>query len=221
MAILFWSPWANQMSYSYNLQKSWISQLYPDGWTFSIAHLVCPYQSNEYRKNCQFWSFFIFGDFLLFAMGEPNELQKMFNHLEKAEVLSLLQMVVHFSQHIWFAYGDKRILPKSPIIADFDLSSFLAIFFCLPRGNQMSYRKCSTIWRKLKLSAFSIFFNIFCSIFGSPMAMKRKSSKLPKMTNFDLPWFLAIFFWSPWANQISYRKYSSICKKLKFLAFSR
>ena len=33
---------------------------------------------------------------VLITTGEPNELQKMYNYLEKAEVISFLQIVVHF-----------------------------------------------------------------------------------------------------------------------------
>ena len=64
---------------------------------------------------------------VLITTGEPNELQKMYNYLEKAEVISFLQIVVYFLQHIWFARGDQKNIAKiakncqkSPIIADFD-----------------------------------------------------------------------------------------------------
>ena len=62
----------------------------------------------------------IFDNFLLIAMGEPNKLQKIHNHLEKAEVLSFLWMVVYFLQLIGFACGDQNNIgkncQKSPIL---------------------------------------------------------------------------------------------------------
>ena len=33
---------------------------------------------------------------VLITTGEPNKLQKMYNYLEKAEVISFLQIVVYF-----------------------------------------------------------------------------------------------------------------------------
>ena len=36
----------------------------------------------------------IFGNIVLIAMGEPNELQKIHNHVEKEDILSFLQIVV-------------------------------------------------------------------------------------------------------------------------------
>ena len=40
------------------------------------------------------WFSAIFANIVLITTGEPNKLQKIHNHLEKAEVLSFLQMVV-------------------------------------------------------------------------------------------------------------------------------
>ncbi len=42
---------------------------------------------------------------VLITTGEPNKLQKMYNYLEKAEVISFLQIGVHFVYLIWFAHG--------------------------------------------------------------------------------------------------------------------
>ena len=36
----------------------------------------------------------IFGNIVLIAMGELDKLQKIYNHVEKEDILSFLQMVV-------------------------------------------------------------------------------------------------------------------------------
>ena len=79
----------------------------------------------------------IFGDIVLIITGESNKLQKIHNHLEKAENVFFLHMVVDFL--IWFAHGDKKKLPK---ITDIDVKlkenqncQFLAVLFLLPRAN--------------------------------------------------------------------------------------
>ena len=46
---------------------------------------------------------------VLITMGESNEQQKIYNRLEKAEVLSFLQKVVDFLSLIWFARGNDKI----------------------------------------------------------------------------------------------------------------
>ena len=47
---------------------------------------------------------------------------------KKAEFLSFIPMVEHFPWYIWFAHINQTNITK---IANFDLPSFLAIFFCL------------------------------------------------------------------------------------------
>ena len=62
--------------------------------------------------------------------------------------------------------------------------------------NQISYSKSTTIWRKLKFSAFSRWLWIFCCTFGLHVAIKTIS---PSVANFYFSWFLQIFkilFWS-------------------------
>ena len=100
---------------------------------------------------------------------------------------------------------------------------FLAILFWLPWANQMSYIKPTNMWKKKTSSAFPSWLCILCSIFGLPVAVK---TKLPKIRNFNVKlkgnqnWqFLAILFWLPWANQMCYRKYTSIWRKLIISSF--
>ena len=68
--------------------ESLVLQLSPHGWTFSVAHLVPPWQTKE---NCQKWRKIKIGNFCdirLIDMGEPNVLRKMFYHWDKAEKLN-------------------------------------------------------------------------------------------------------------------------------------
>ena len=48
----------------------------------------------------------IFSYIVLIAMVEPNKLQKIQNHLERAESVVFFQMVVNFLDLIWFAQRD-------------------------------------------------------------------------------------------------------------------
>ena len=101
---------------------------------------------------------------------------------------------------------------------------FLAILFWLPRANQISYIKFANMRKKTTFSAFFSWLWILCSIFGLPVAIK---TKLPKISNFEVQlkenqnWrFLTILFWSAWANQLCYRKFTTTWRKLKISSYS-
>ena len=44
----------------------------------------------------------------MIAMGEPSELQRICNHLEKAENVLFLLMVVDLLWLVWFARNDQK-----------------------------------------------------------------------------------------------------------------
>ena len=67
-----------------------------------------------------------FGNIIFIAMGEINELWKIHNNLEKAEVLFFIKMDVDFQQIIWLTHGDQSNIAKS--------HQKLLIFICIKNG---------------------------------------------------------------------------------------
>ena len=64
-----------------------------------------------------------------------------------------------------------------------DTTGKIGDFFLSSWAKKLSYRKSTTNWKKLKVSAFSTWLYIFCSTFGSPVAIKRKLPKLKEDQN--------------------------------------
>ena len=49
----------------------------------------------------------------MIAMGKPNKLQRIYNHLEKAENVFFLLIVVNLLYLIWFARSDQKKIAKN------------------------------------------------------------------------------------------------------------
>ena len=64
-----------------------------NGITNSISNRSSSRSSSGHSTGCPKKKFF---SVVLITTGKPNELQKMYNYLEKAEVISFLQIVVYF-----------------------------------------------------------------------------------------------------------------------------
>ena len=139
--------------------KSWSSQLSPDGYRFSIPHLVHPCRS---KQNCQKLPIMIFLKIC------PIEIQfdtqnlitrngfKFWNNIANAfaQVVSKFEPIPtknDLSYNIFsiIVYLDKAVFKKN------QNQQFKAILLLSPRVNQMSYRKAANIWKKLRASAFS------------------------------------------------------------------
>ena len=100
----------------------------------------------------------------------------------------------------------------------------MAVLFWSLWVNQISHSKSTTIWKKQKFWAFSIWLWIFCSYLVHPWWSKQnrqklqKSAKIKKNQNWQL---LVILFWLPWTKQMCYRMSITIYRNLRTSAFSR